>query len=172
VTWNQQGPKGDQGIQGVKGDKGDQGIQGEKGDQGVQGVKGDQGIQGVKGDKGDQGIQGVKGDKGDQGIQGVKGDKGDQGIQGPPGASGISGYQLVRVEKGLNIAQGFDLHVDCPSGKVALSGGYWGTLTTYVDRSYPYTGFSGQADGAGWNFSGGGGTLGGTIEVWAVCANA
>jgi hypothetical protein len=74
-----QGPKGEQGLQGIQGLKGDQGIQGIKGDQGIQG------IQGLKGDKGDQGIQGIKGDKGDKGDQGIQGIKGDQGIQGPLG---------------------------------------------------------------------------------------
>lgn len=37
LPWNQTGPKGDQGIQGIQGVKGDQGIQG------IQGVKGDPG---------------------------------------------------------------------------------------------------------------------------------
>jgi hypothetical protein len=49
LNWNQQGPKGDQGIQGIQGLKGDQGIQG------IQGIQGDQGVQGIQGVKGDTG---------------------------------------------------------------------------------------------------------------------
>jgi len=90
-----QGPKGDQGAQGIKGDKGEQGIQGLKGATGAQGVQGIQGPQGAKGDQGIQGAQGAKGDKGDQGIQGIKGDKGDQGIQGIKGDNGLPGASTL-----------------------------------------------------------------------------
>ena len=93
ISWNIQGPKGDQGIQGLKGDQGIQGIQGLKGDQGIQG------IQGIKGDKGDQGIQGIKGDKGDKGDQGIQGPKGPQGEPGicpcpPLSPTLVADYQM------------------------------------------------------------------------------
>jgi hypothetical protein len=55
LSWNQKGPKGDTGPQGV------QGEQGGKGDTGPQGVQGEQG---GKGDTGPQGIQGVAGPAG------------------------------------------------------------------------------------------------------------
>lgn len=82
-----QGPKGDQGAQGI------QGLTGPKGDQGLTGQQGLQGIQGPKGDTGAQGLPGVKGDTGAQGLQGIpgpKGDQGDQGLVGPKGDPGLT----------------------------------------------------------------------------------
>jgi len=133
VTWNSDGPPGDQGIQGiqgiqgVQGDKGDTGDTGPKGDtgntgaMGATGAKGDTGsqgmpgIQGVKGDtgeagpQGNQGIQGLKGDQGDpgiQGIQGVQGAKGDTGAAGATGATGATGPKGDQGIQGLTGAKG------------------------------------------------------------------
>ena len=63
--------------------------------QGPKGDQGEQGIQGPTGAKGDQGIQGPTGAKGDQGIQGPTGAKGEQGIQGPTGAKGERGASFA-----------------------------------------------------------------------------
>src|SRR5437879_2910870 len=52
LAWNQQGPKGDAGPQGLKGDTGPQGP---KGDAGPQGLKGDTGPQGPTGPAGNGG---------------------------------------------------------------------------------------------------------------------
>jgi hypothetical protein len=55
VTWNSEGPQGEQSPQG------EQGIQGEQGLQGTQGLQGEQGIQGEQGPQGEQGQQGPAG---------------------------------------------------------------------------------------------------------------
>lgn len=40
ISWNQQGPKGDQGPQGIQGERGQQGLQGEQGPPGPKGERG------------------------------------------------------------------------------------------------------------------------------------
>ena len=66
IGWNQQGPKGDTGLQGPKGDTGATGL---TGPQGPKGETGAQGLQGLKGDTGAQGPQGVPGSGG--GLNGI-----------------------------------------------------------------------------------------------------
>jgi Collagen triple helix repeat (20 copies) len=73
ITWNQQGPKGEPGIQGLKGERG---IQGVKGDQGIQGVKGETGATGLKGDNGAPGTNGHDGQPGADGHDGTPGQDG------------------------------------------------------------------------------------------------
>jgi hypothetical protein len=88
-----QGPQGIQGLQGEQGEQGPQGLPGERGAQGEQGLEGPQGQQGPKGDQGtagEQGIQGLPGDKGEKGDQGDQGEQGEQGIPGEPGPAGPS----------------------------------------------------------------------------------
>jgi len=82
LSWNQTGPAGAQGAQGLKGDTGAAGAQGLKGDTGAAGA------QGLKGDTGAAGAQGLKGDTGAAGAQGLKGDTGGIGPQGPKGDAG------------------------------------------------------------------------------------
>lgn len=97
IKWNQTGPQGAAGPNGVKGDTGPQGPQGVKGNtggQGPQGVRGDPGAtgaQGLTGDAGAQGPQGVQGDTGPTGAQGSQGLKGDTGAVGATGATGLQG---------------------------------------------------------------------------------
>lgn len=136
LTWNQQGPKGDTGLQGPagapgpKGDTGAQGpigIQGPKGDKGDTGPQGDTGatgapgLQGPKGDKGDTGLTGPKGDTGATGATGAQGPKGDKGDTGPAGASDITYVKNTGTLPGL-VASEFRAY--CPAGKMPISGGY------------------------------------------------
>lgn len=76
---NLQGPKGEQGIQGLTGPRG------ETGERGPQGLKGDTGSIGPQGPIG---LIGPKGDIGPQGQVGPQGPKGDTGPQGPQGEGG------------------------------------------------------------------------------------
>jgi Phage Tail Collar Domain/Collagen triple helix repeat (20 copies) len=79
VSWNEEGPRGEQGPAGAKGE------------QGATGKTGAQGPQGNTGEKGDTGAAGANGSKGD------KGDTGNAGAQGLPGLAGKDGesaYQL------------------------------------------------------------------------------
>lgn len=77
-----QGPKGDQGPQGIQGPKGDTGAAGPQGPKGDTGAQGPQGIQGPPGEKGATGATGPTG------PQGPKGDTGPTGPQGPQGPTG------------------------------------------------------------------------------------
>lgn len=93
--------------------------------------------------------KGLKGDTGDTGPQGPKGDTGDTGPQGPAGADGadgVSGYEVVTDNSSLVIAPGnTGSHtLDCPTGKMPLSGGYQASVLVNVSSSYP--------NGNGWTF--------------------
>lgn len=147
ISWNVEGPKGDQGPQGIQGAPGAQGIQGPPGIQGLPGIKGNtgdrgeagpQGIEGARGEKGDpgsqgpQGIQGEKGDPGPQGpeglqglrgLQGENGEKGDTGATGPAGPSGISGYEVIVGERTVRPRHNEGATAYCSPGKRPLGGG-------------------------------------------------
>lgn len=75
-----------------------------------------------------------------QGPQGPAGPQGPIGPQGPAG-SGLTGFELVQ-EDFNNIPQGLDvgMGVDCPEGKVVISGGYKVIVdaTHQVMASTPY----------------------------------
>jgi hypothetical protein len=86
ITWNQKGPKGDTGPQGLRGDAG------------PAGPKGDAGPAGAQGPNGDTGPPGPKGDTGQTGSQGPKGDTGPAGSQGPPGPPGPAGAGLTSID--------------------------------------------------------------------------
>jgi hypothetical protein len=95
ISWNQQGVKGDTGLQGP------QGVKGDTGPQGPQGVKGDAGADGGPGAQGPQGPQGAKGDTGAMGPAGsglakvIRG--GTYGQEPPgPGVYAGSGFTIVR----------------------------------------------------------------------------
>jgi len=84
-VYQEKGPQGNPGAQGLKGDPGTVGL---KGDQGDIGPQGEQGIQGIQGPIGLTGPQGPIGDTGTQGMvgpEGLQGEQGPQGIQGVPG---------------------------------------------------------------------------------------
>jgi hypothetical protein len=76
ISWNEQGPKGDQGEIGPPGPKGETGLTG---------------LPGPKGDPGPQGERGFDGPSGPQGAAGQTGPRGPQGEQGPPGPAGPAG---------------------------------------------------------------------------------
>jgi len=71
ITWNQQGPPGQQGQQGPPGQQGQQGSPGGQGPPGQQGQQGPQGQQGQQGSPGGQGPAGSKGDTGAPGLNGA-----------------------------------------------------------------------------------------------------
>jgi hypothetical protein len=144
LHWAKQGPKGDTGIKGEPGDpggpKGDTGAQGPvgpQGDTGAKGNKGDDGDQGPKGDTGSQGLVGPQGDTGatgatgDQGIEGPQGPKGDTGQQGPQGNTGPTysiGYERVPGSPSANNGTSPKTQTaSCPTGKVAVGGGWSAT---------------------------------------------
>ena len=108
LTWNQQGPKGDTGPQGIQGPKGD------------------------TGDTGPQGLQGPKGDKGDTGPQGLQGPKGDKGDTGPAGTADIAYVNNNTTVAGL-VAQ--EIRAYCPAGKMPISGGFFVNLDVNLQNN-------------------------------------
>jgi hypothetical protein len=133
ISWNQTGPQGPAGPQGLKGDTGATGAQGPKGDTGAtgaQGPKGDTGATGAQGPKGDTGATGAQGPKGDTGATGAQGPKGDTGAQGPKGDTGAQG------PKGDTGAQG-------PKGDTGAQGpaGTFGSIHTFSFSTDLPTGF-------------------------------
>ena len=91
-----------------------------------------------------------------------------QGPKGDQGSAGISG--LEQATKSASIPPGgWLVNVDCPTGKLAISGG-WSAVTfdaLDVEESIPYK------DDSGWSF-GFFNTSSSTITVtaYAMCANA
>ena len=108
VVYQEGGPQGSTGSQGLTGSQGSQGLtgsQGLQGFQGVQGLTGSQGLQGT-GFQGVQGVQGLTGSQGVQGVQGLTGSQGIQGLQGVQGLTGSQGLQGVQGVQGLTGSQG------------------------------------------------------------------
>lgn len=113
ISWNREGPRGDNGERGPAGPPGAPGQQGDKGPAGPPGAQGPIGDQGPAGDKGPAGAPGVPGDKGlpgDKGPDGAPGpvgdpgplgDKGPAGAQGPVGDTGPGGDAGPAGAKGL-----------------------------------------------------------------------
>lgn len=102
---------------------GSQGEPGPIGPQGEQGIVGPQGEQGISGP---QGEQGPTGPQGPIGITGPAGPSGPQGPAGEDGDGGLSGYQVIRQNAQNSFAaNGFFVQtLQCPEGKVVMSGGY------------------------------------------------
>lgn len=142
--------------------EGPRGAKGDKGDQGQQGIQGAKGDTGATGPQGPAGVQGAKGDKGAIGPQGPA------GTQGDPGASGIGGYgyQIVVADGtiGSSFENGKVLDVDCPPGKVVLSGSCSGRgiLTTATDSIAAYYYYRCYFNTSGINEP---------IQAVAICAN-
>src|SRR6266545_892609 len=63
---------------------------------------------------------------GPAGPAGTQGPPGPPGPPGEPGAAGISGYEIVVQSVEIPGNQSGGLFVQCPSGKKALSGGFFG----------------------------------------------
>jgi len=91
VTWNQKGPKGDRGDQGLPGPKGD------KGDQGAQGLPGPSGTNGADGQPGPPGPNGQGGPAGKDGPPGKDGQPGKDGSPGKDGVSVTSAVEAPGV---------------------------------------------------------------------------
>lgn len=124
-------------------------------------------------EKGEQGAQGVAGPAGPPGSQGDPGPAGEAGPAGPAGpqgepgpAGGLSGHEIV-TESGTQTSGGsVDVTATCPGTKKVLSGGYVSAMTLdTVPMSRP------EGDNA-WrvSFQSGGGS--GSVNVYAVCADA
>jgi hypothetical protein len=128
VSWNQEGPTGPIGPQGLQGEPGPTGPQGPAGPQGEPGPAGDTGEAGPQGPAGPQGEQGPKGDQGEPGPQGATGANGPEGPAGPQGPQGPAGFSDVKVVSATNTKGAFDffttVDAHCPAGKVATGGGY------------------------------------------------
>lgn len=64
------------------------------------------------------------GPTGPMGATGATGARGTTGVTGPTGATGNSGFTMIKKDLG-NFAHGgaFDAFIDCPTGKIATSGG-------------------------------------------------
>lgn len=90
------------------------------------GTPGPQGPAGAEGPEGPEGLQGERGDVGPQGLAGPKGDKGDKGdvgATGPVGPPGVSGLEMVQATSADDNTDYKLKSVDCPAGKLIMSGG-------------------------------------------------
>ena len=93
---------------------------------GCNSTTGAQGPAGPEGQLGPEGLQGERGDAGAQGAIGPKGEKGDTGSTGPQGAVGpvgISGLEKVEAVSSTDNTDYKFESVDCPAGKLLVSGG-------------------------------------------------
>ncbi len=70
------------------------------------------------------GLVGPQGPAGPPGPQGAAGPSGPQGAAGPSGPSGVSGYQIVARQEFLAPSTSASVHVECPTGKKVLGGGF------------------------------------------------
>lgn len=74
------------------------------------------------------------------------------GPQGPPGPSGVSGYQMLAHQESLSPGTSTNVHVECPTGKRVLGGGF--NIETPTDvrvfSSEPSDG-NGNLIDHGWN---------------------
>jgi hypothetical protein len=142
ISWNQDGP---QGLQGPAGPQGEQGIPGENGGTGATGATGPQGPQGEPGPMGPAGPQGMQGIPGPHGMPGQTGPVGATGPQGP---SGMAGLEWVTVTRSYGPLEYFTiLDANCPSGKVAFSGGYSKDRDVEINQSMPILNVAGAATG-------------------------
>lgn len=109
--------------------------------------------------------------EGPVGPQGTPGPQGPAGLPGPAGSSGISGYQIVSNQSFLSPGVA-NVHVECPSGKKVLGGGFSVETPTDVRlySSEPSDG-SGNLIDHGWNlFVQNAGALTRQVTVIAICA--
>lgn len=106
---------------------GEVGPQGEKGEPGATGPEGPPGPAGPSGPQGPTGPQGPKGDTGATGLPGP---------QGPSGTNGVSGWQRVSVDWPMPaVGASIGAYAQCPTGKKALGGGWFGPSTDQVTLS-------------------------------------
>lgn len=104
-----------------------QGQQGPPGPVGLQGATGPVGPAGPVGPQGPAGPPGSSAAAGAVGPQGPQGPAGPQGIAGPQGSNGrdgVPGVQFVMNQYTVQAMSGATTYSICPSGKVAIGGGF------------------------------------------------
>ena len=173
LSWNVQGPAGLPGAAGADGAAGPQGPAGAKGDPGEPGAAGPQGPAGAKGEAGEDGWMGPRGFTGATGPAGPK---------GPQGPSGFAGHEIVQAEIAVARQSADHVTVDCPSGKVVVSGGMRSGGTFDDNGSPAYAGVSRDMnlqdsfplDSDTWFIRAyyGGSFGAATLAAYAVCVNA
>jgi hypothetical protein len=97
------------------------------------------------------------------GATGQPGSAGPQGFDGFQGSAGSSGYERQRDQEATDGSGNGSAEADCPSGKVALAGGYELTYGVVPLRSAP------TSDGSGWVVHVTG-TASSTFAAYAICA--
>lgn len=98
---------------------------------------------------------------------------GPQGPAGPQGPSGVSGYQIVAHQEFLSAGSLLNVHVECPTGKKVLGGGFDIESPTDVKvfSSEPGDGHGNFID-HGWNaFVQNAGSSTRQTTVSAICAS-
>lgn len=185
VSWNQTGPTGPAGPTGPTGATGPAGPAGAPGPTGPAGPQGPIGSTGPPGTgatvtslaTGDTncpngGAQIADGNSPPDVAYACNGATGATGPQGPAGANGVSGYTIVTDEPTIAGLDTEQFYVYCPSGDVAVGGGFDGELYLTLDASLPAT----EADGfttPGWylvlyNTN----IFSVTFDDYAICVNA
>jgi len=73
------------------------------------------------------------------GPQGATGATGAAGAPGPIGPAGLSGVEVVTPPAAINVGPGSIVTgtVVCPTGKVAIGGGFRTATTMYATASWP-----------------------------------
>jgi len=95
---------------------------------GAAGATGPMGPQGPAGPQGATGLQGAVGPAGPAGPSGEPGAAGPQGPAGETGAAGISGFEVASANTPLPGRQRVGAFIECPAGKKALGGGWFGPM--------------------------------------------
>jgi hypothetical protein len=146
LTWNIQGPQGEQGPRGEQGPQGPSGPQGETGPAGLQGETGPAGPQGETGPAGPQGPEGP------------------QGPAGPQGQPGVLGFYVRSND--CTVSGNFYCSAVCDSGLDRATGGGYTLARTNdeVGISVPQGDPSYRWGVYGWSG-------GGKMTVWVVCAD-
>ena len=166
------GPAGAPGAPGARGADGLPGAMGPSGPAGGPGPAGPAGPTGIPGPSGPPGPTGNPGPSGPVGATGSTGPAGPVGATGPAGpAGGLSGREIV--DSGAVTVSGLSGRrkvVDCPAGKVVISGGVWTLLGAMnVNTSAPTGPVFG---GEGWFADVYNPGLGGNdFHVFAICVN-
>ena len=101
-------------------------------------------------------------------VSSCKGADGSVGPAGAQGPSGLAGVEVVsQVLSGIG-AGVYETSVACPSGKVAIGGGFAATATAYATKSYPDV-----ANRQNWKIAiSNPGTTAQSATLYAICATA
>lgn len=97
------------------------------------------------------------------GAAGVQGVAGPQGFAGAQGTAGTSGYEKTYDQETADTGGNGSAEADCPSGKVALAGGYGLSTNLIPLHSGPTN------DGSGWVVDVTG-SPNATFTAYAICA--